>query len=62
MNLHILKCIIYRFEQATNNVLTKKCFSFKKGLKNYNKYNGVIPMKTHNVESMHPKVLATKML
>lgn len=62
MNSHILKCIIYRFKQAIDRVLTKNCSILRKGLKNYNKYNGVIPMKTYNVESLHPKVLATKML
>jgi hypothetical protein len=61
MNSHIFKCVMYRFKQAIYNVLTNNCFILKKGLKKY-KYNGVIPMKTHNVESMHPKVLATKML
>jgi len=36
-----------KFEQASENILSKSCFIIRRGLTKYNKYNGVMPMKTH---------------
>jgi hypothetical protein len=35
VNPQMLKCIICRFKQASENVLTKSCFIIKKGLLGY---------------------------
>jgi len=59
MNPQMLRCIIYKFEQANENVLTKSCYILKKGFIKYNKCNGVIPIKTH-IDCVHPKLLVTK--
>ncbi len=59
MNPQMLRCIIYRFEQANENVLTKSCYILNKGFIKYNKYNGVIPTETQ-IECVHPKLLTTK--
>jgi hypothetical protein len=55
----MLKCIIYRYEQASENVLIKICSIIKKGLIKYNKCNGLIPMKTC-IDYAHPKLLGTR--
>jgi hypothetical protein len=55
----MLGYIIYKFEQASESILTKSCLIVKKGLTKYNKCNGVMPMKTH-IDFMHTKLFATK--
>jgi hypothetical protein len=55
----MLRCIIYRFEQANDNVLIKSCYILRKGFIKYNKCNGVTPMKTH-IDCVHPKLLTTR--
>jgi hypothetical protein len=52
----MLGYIIYKFEQTSENIITKSCFIIRKGLTKYNKCNGVMPMKTH-IDSMHTKLL-----
>jgi len=64
-NLHVdngnpwmLKCIICKFEQVSDNVLTESYSIIRKGFIKY-KCNGVTPMKTH-IDCVHPKLLARR--
>jgi hypothetical protein len=58
MNPQMLRCIIYKFEQTNENVLTKSSYILNKGFIKY-KCNGVIPTKTH-IDCVHPTLFATK--
>jgi hypothetical protein len=58
VNLQMLQCIICRYEQATNNVLTQRS-TLCKGLIRYNKVNGITPMIMH-VQISHSKLFTLK--
>ncbi len=53
--LLMLRCIIYRIEQASALDLCQRS-TLRKSLIKYGKINGITPMKTH-VEFTHPKLV-----
>ncbi len=60
-NPQMLQCIIYKSESNFPSNFLSQSFILKKSLIEYNKINGITPMKTH-VDFAHPKLFIQRKL
>jgi hypothetical protein len=58
MKPQVLWCIIYKYEQTSNDVVAQR-FTLYKGLIKYNMVNGITPMTIH-VQTTHPRLFAQR--
>jgi len=58
MKPQVLRCIIYKYEQTSNDVVAQR-FTLCKGLIKYNMVNGIIPMIIH-VQTTHPRLFTQR--